>query len=277
MQTVYIGNTLVNDVMLGSQRMDDVFTIKPSLDIQYLVVAGGGSGGVGNNDTAGGGGAGGLLSGSFSLPPSFPLSLIVGRGGRVQNENGKNSSISSSLAFYNAIGGGAGGNDVTSGANGGSGGGSSNNISAGTGSLGQGFNGASSNSSLSSAGGGGGALNSGSRGVGTVGGNGGSGSLWINGTRYAGGGGGRGATAFGLGGPGGGGTAGSNATDNTGGGGGGDVNVKSGGTGIVILAYLGSGSKANGGTISYDGTYTYHTFTSASLAATNGTGSFVYN
>jgi len=26
MQTVYIGNTLVNDVMLGSQRMDDVFT-----------------------------------------------------------------------------------------------------------------------------------------------------------------------------------------------------------------------------------------------------------
>jgi hypothetical protein len=28
MQTVYIGNTLVNDVMLGSQRMDDVFTVK---------------------------------------------------------------------------------------------------------------------------------------------------------------------------------------------------------------------------------------------------------
>lgn len=27
MQTVYIGNTLVNDVMLGSQRMDDVFTV----------------------------------------------------------------------------------------------------------------------------------------------------------------------------------------------------------------------------------------------------------
>jgi len=27
MQTVYIGNTLVNDVMLGSQRMDDVFTL----------------------------------------------------------------------------------------------------------------------------------------------------------------------------------------------------------------------------------------------------------
>jgi len=27
MQTVYIGNTLVNDVMLGSQRMDDVFSL----------------------------------------------------------------------------------------------------------------------------------------------------------------------------------------------------------------------------------------------------------
>lgn len=26
MRTVYLGNTLINDVMLGSQRMDDVFT-----------------------------------------------------------------------------------------------------------------------------------------------------------------------------------------------------------------------------------------------------------
>ena len=26
MQTIYIGNTLINDVMLGSQRMDDVLT-----------------------------------------------------------------------------------------------------------------------------------------------------------------------------------------------------------------------------------------------------------
>ena len=26
MQTVYLGNTLINDVMLGSQRMDDVIS-----------------------------------------------------------------------------------------------------------------------------------------------------------------------------------------------------------------------------------------------------------
>jgi len=276
MQTVYIGSTLVNDIMLGSQRMDDVFTPKTSLDVQYLVVAGGGAGGVGDGDVAAGGGAGGFLSGSFVLPQNFSISLIVGRGGRVANENGKNSSISSSgLFFYESLGGGFGGTNLITGGTGGSGGGSSNNRAIGSGSLGQGFNGASSNDT-NSAGGGGGALNSGSRGVGTVGGNGGSGSLWINGTRYAGGGGGRGQTAFGLGGPGGGGTAGSNATDNTGGGGGGDVNVKTGGTGIVILAYLGSGSRASGGTISYDGTYTYHTFTSASLAGSNGTGSFTY-
>ena len=31
MQTVYIGNTLVNDVMLGSQRMQDVLLDKPSI------------------------------------------------------------------------------------------------------------------------------------------------------------------------------------------------------------------------------------------------------
>ncbi len=32
MQTVYIGNTLVNDIFLGSKRMDDVFT-KPELQL----------------------------------------------------------------------------------------------------------------------------------------------------------------------------------------------------------------------------------------------------
>ena len=124
MQTVYIGNTLINDVFLGSQRIDDVITPKPPLSVQYLVVAGGGAGGVGSGDVAGGGGAGGLLSGSFILKETFNVSVIVGRGGRVQNENGKNSSISSSLLFfYQSTGGGAGGNDTTSGANGGSGGG----------------------------------------------------------------------------------------------------------------------------------------------------------
>jgi hypothetical protein len=33
MQTVYVGNTLINDVMLGSQRMDDVIQLIPSSPI----------------------------------------------------------------------------------------------------------------------------------------------------------------------------------------------------------------------------------------------------
>ena len=40
MQTVYIGNTLVNDVMLGSQRMDDVlqkFTSVPTIPTGGLI------------------------------------------------------------------------------------------------------------------------------------------------------------------------------------------------------------------------------------------------
>jgi hypothetical protein len=69
MQTVYIGNTLVNDIFLGSQRMDDVFENPSSVfTTEYLVVAGGGRGANGTATRRGGGaGAGGLLSGSVSL------------------------------------------------------------------------------------------------------------------------------------------------------------------------------------------------------------------
>jgi len=45
MQTVYIGNKLINDIFLGSQRMDDTLQ-SLSLTAEYLVVAGGGGGGV---------------------------------------------------------------------------------------------------------------------------------------------------------------------------------------------------------------------------------------
>ncbi len=41
MQTVYIGNTLVNDIMLGRQRMDDVLQ-DLNLYIDWLLVGGGG-------------------------------------------------------------------------------------------------------------------------------------------------------------------------------------------------------------------------------------------
>jgi len=38
METVYLGNILINDVMLGSQRMDDVFLNKPAIEsTNYLI------------------------------------------------------------------------------------------------------------------------------------------------------------------------------------------------------------------------------------------------
>lgn len=37
MQTIYIGNTLVNDVMLGANRMSDVFNVSPSIVTSSLL------------------------------------------------------------------------------------------------------------------------------------------------------------------------------------------------------------------------------------------------
>jgi hypothetical protein len=84
MQTVYIGNTLINDVFLGSQQVDDVLQIQAPLNVDYLIVAGGGAGG--NNIEAGGngggGGAGGLLSGSLIANPLLTsLAVTVGTAG----------------------------------------------------------------------------------------------------------------------------------------------------------------------------------------------------
>lgn len=41
MRTVYLGNTLINDVMLGSQRMDDIIFKEPSAAIELPPVTGG--------------------------------------------------------------------------------------------------------------------------------------------------------------------------------------------------------------------------------------------
>jgi hypothetical protein len=119
--------------------------------------------------------------------------------------------------------------------------------------------------------------------------NGGSGSIWLNGSYYgAGGGGGLAGIsgistsgAAGLGGFGGGGNGArahrnnfanpaTNPTPNKGGGGGGgaynatgSLQSTNGASGVVVIRYSGSGSQAQGGTISYSGGYTYHTFTSS--------------
>ena len=244
------------------------------LAIDYLVVGGGGGSGA---DIAGGGGAGGFKSGSTSILPSS-ISITIGNGGAVLT-NGQNTSAIGTYFSITSTGGGAGGTNAQSGSNGGSGGGAggSSVFAGGLGVVGEGKNGGSSNGG--GAAGGGGALVVGANASAAYdGANGGSGSLWLDGLRYAGGGagGGRNANAGGIGGPGGGGNGGNSfnsptgsaGTPNTGGGGGGDFTGKAGGSGIVKFRYLGT-PVASGGTITYDGSYTYHSFT--------GSGTFVYS
>ena len=38
MNTIYIGNTLINDVYLGSQRIDDVLTLDPKFEAQSSLI-----------------------------------------------------------------------------------------------------------------------------------------------------------------------------------------------------------------------------------------------
>ena len=129
MQTVYLGNTLINDVMLGSQRMDDVFTPLQSFQAEYLIVASGNFGGASGGSPSrrgGGGGAGGLLSGSLVILPYTNYFIQV--GGFDGNNISYQSYITGSNIYSVATGGGEGGyggfTDATKdGKNGGSGGG----------------------------------------------------------------------------------------------------------------------------------------------------------
>jgi hypothetical protein len=272
MELVYLGNTLINDVMLGAQRMDDVFT--PSLlSIDYLIVAGGGAGGghIGTSSLipgGGGGGAGGLRSGSLGLTQGS-YQIIVGSGGiGVPAVTGGNGRASSFIGISTVGGGGGGGASNGNGANGGSGGGGGGDTGVrGLGTTNQGNNGGNPNGT-NIAGGGGGA---GSAGTGVNGPNFGSGSIWFDGLEYAIGGLGEGP---GLG----------NIRTGSGFGNGGRgtyttaapaVSGSNGTPGVVILRYAGSGSRASGGVITFNDGYTYHTFTSASLVASNLTGSFI--
>ena len=245
-------------------------------EIQYLIVAGGGGGGTSwQNFANAAGGAGGLIQGCHDVTLNVAYAITVGAGGGY-DVNGSNSTIG--IIPVTAIGGG------TASANGGSGGGSG-----GIGTVGQGNDGGG-NDVFRSSGGGGGAATDGFDGAYYSGGNGGLGLYlphWSNATvtghrpdgngHYAGGGGGGGANQAGgtsncLGGVGGGGNGGysglpgTNALVNTGGGGGGSysgANPGQGGSGLVIIRYLGTTIKATGGVIVNDGVYTYHTFTTS--------------
>ena len=265
--------------------------------VDYLIVAGGGAGGgsPSTNMTGAGGGAGGYITGSTQAIGSN--SIVIGAGGTIVTNERGNSGSNSSLFGLTAIGGGGAGggvgaNGTAPGLSGGSGGGSagwySGVVSGGSGTSGQGnAGGAGGVVNGAGAGGGAGAVGQGGNASG-VGGNGGVGLNWQSlGTYYAGGGGGgafngASAAAGGTGGTGGGGAgqgstgtsliAGAAGTANTGGGGGGagaynpgcpsNRDGYNGGSGVVIIRYLGS-QKGSGGTVTSAGGYTYHTFTSS--------------
>jgi hypothetical protein len=220
--------------------------------------------------------------------------IKVGLGGTAGYGNGTaaTSGATSSIdQTYVALGGGRGSGYLVDALNGGSGGGGCYPGTApGTGSYGppiQGYPGGTAN--FLTSGGGGGASATGSNATGTinVGSQGGDGKQSaISGvlTYYAGGGGGcrstYGTSQAATGGQGGGGNGGYNSevantplgnatagTANTGGGGGGGswgdlMYGADGGSGVVILRYSGA-AKATGGTITTDGGFTVHTFTTS--------------
>jgi hypothetical protein len=258
MQTVYIGNTLINDVMLGSQRMDDVLQ-NTNLLIEYLIVAGGGASGAAPGTSipgSGGGGAGGLRSGSLIIPKSnISYTVQVGPGGPGLLDNQGGNGSPSIFNAISTVGGGGGGKNQSaggvkngaSGGSGGGGGGTTGLLAAGT--VGQGNSGSNSNGSNIAGGGGGAGSNAG---TGSFQGGSGSGSIWLDNLEYSIGGGGDGSSfarqnqgaGFGNG-------AGAVFNQTTG---------NSGQSGVVKVRYAGS-PQASGGTISQSGGYTYHTYT----------------
>ena len=278
------------------------FNVSPvgNYSIDYLVVAGGGGGG--NSYGQGGGGGGGLLTSSAIVVPGTSYTITVGAGGSgspggspgwtsVRGSNGGDSTLSTIVTSLGGGGGAAAGISSGTGVPGGSGGGGGYPSAAGgAGTNGQGYPGGAGITNYGHGGGGGGGAG-GSGGVGATnsGGTGGIGAAsTISGSSvyYAGGGGGcfydnNGAGAQGnysatggLGGGGAGGvttrSAGTAGTTNTGGGGGASggyepqafITGASGGSGIVIIRYLGI-QRATGGTISSSGGYTIHTFSSS--------------
>ena len=260
--------------------------VSDSYNIEYLVVAGGGGGGRGRG---GGGGAGGYrasMTGESSgggssaeaavtVTPGTQYTVTVGAGGLGgQSSDTKGSNGSDSVfSTITSLGGGAGGGayQTLTSNTGGSGGGGAGQVSGGysssggAGTAGQGYNGGNTPSYNDGNGAGGGGAGA----VGTfqTGGIGVASSVTGSAVYRAGGGGGGGDNTAGPGGNGGGGAgstgAATNGTTNTGGGGGGSIynnTAGTGGSGIVILRYLGS-QRGTGGTVTTVGSYTVHTFT----------------
>lgn len=246
----------------------------------YLVVGGGGGGG-GSSTAAGAGGGGGgaqVATGSSSLSVTS-YAITVGDGGEGGNSltgsTGEASVIATVATAYGGAGGGGSGSAGAAAVSGGSGGGGGQGQSGGAGATGGTTGGNGNTTTTNSGGGGGGASAGGDNGDASDGGEGGAGtasSLSGTSTTYGGGGGGgRDGGSGGLGGAGGGGNGnlsgdggGSAGTANSGGGGGGAAGSNQiggrGGSGIVIISYTTGAVVATGGTITYNGTKTIHTF-----------------
>lgn len=271
---VYLGNKKVNNLYSGDKEVLNPTTntqVNFALDIEYLILAGGGAGGFGNGadsgtNFGGGGGAGGFISSSFQSLPTGTYPITIGSGGVANFGKGSNGTNSTFLS-NTAIGGGAGGGlSAVNGNNGGSGGGGARPSGApGTGSLGQGNSGGGpGNVTNNRCGGGGGGAQSAAVTPTELNprGNAGSAKAWVTGVNYGSGGGGEnggGAPGFGNGGFGNGGNGGYQ-----------NPGPQNGQAGVVIIRYpiLQRPQYPTGGTITTDGTFTYHTFTSA--------GNFVY-
>jgi len=239
-----------------------------SYPVAALILAGGGG-----SANYGGGGAGGLLYvGSTYVVPGTPYTVTVGGGGAASSSGSNSSAINQS-----AIGGGGGYASTYTARSGGSGAGNSFGSGyggPGSGTTGQGNPGGQGMDGISqytTGGGGGGAGASGGAASGSQpgpAGSGGTGTAYsISGTSttYAGGGGGASNAGPQAGGGAGGGgtgnnTGGTNGGTNLGGGGGGGGGT--GGSGIVIIQYAGT-QRGTGGTYTYTGGYSIHTFTSS--------------
>jgi len=259
-----------------------------SVTATYLVVAGGAGGGAAGGGGGGGGAAGGYRTGTLSLDLASSYTVTVGAGGAsgTTGQSGStgdgtsgSDSIFSSITSTGGGGGGAGGS-ARSGKTGGSGGGGGHNGGAGgagntpSTSPSQGNNGGTPNAAHNGGGGGGGASAAGattpSAAVGGAGGAGTASSISGSSVTYAGGGGGASNTTGGAGGAGGGGAGGAPngvaGTANLGGGGGGGYGstgiATAGGSGIVIISYVGA-QQFGGGVVTSSGGNTIHTFTTS--------------
>ena len=247
------------------------FTSSPigSYYVEALLIAGGGGAWY-----TGGGGAGGMLSSTtVTVIPGTPYTISVGSGG-----GDATSGTPSTFAGLTAVAGGGGHVDNYPNAGGSGAGSIRSNRAGGAGTAGQGSPGggpgADGLSSYTSGGGGGGAGGPGSAPSGQYGGPGGTGlqsSFTGTTTYYAGGGSGGGDTVTqsipgtnGGGGAGAGvGQVGSSGTTNLGGGGGGgQAGRGNGGSGRVMIRYLG-GQRAIGGTVTQTNGYTIHIFTTS--------------